>query len=133
MFFFRGGSIAYCSPHRIPHPSFPIPHLRKRDPNEPKRKPEQLGKVVGAYLKQSKLEERVEQAAVVPEWELLVGKQIAKVTKPISVTQDGTLFVAVKTNAWMTELSLMEPQLLRALNAKSGRQRVRKIRLQLMR
>jgi predicted nucleic acid-binding Zn ribbon protein len=106
--------------------------LRKRDPHEPKRKPESIGKVVGAFLKDSKLEERVEQAAVVPEWELLVGKQIAKVTKPISVTRDGTLFVAVKTNAWMTELSLMEPQLLRALNAKSGRARVRKIRLQLM-
>jgi len=106
--------------------------LRKRDPNEKKRKPEPLGTVVGAFLKDSKLEERVEQAAVVPAWELLVGKQIAKVTKPISVTRDGTLFVAVKTNAWMTELSLMEPQLLRALNAKSGRQRVRKIRLQLM-
>src|SRR5206468_5995747 len=58
------------------------------------------------------------------------GKQISLVTKPISVTADGTLFVAVKTNAWMTELSLMEPQLLRALNAKSGRARVRKIRLQ---
>ena len=107
--------------------------MRKRDPNEKKRKPEPLGNVVGAYLKESKLEARVEQAAVVPEWELLVGKQIARVTKPISVTQDGTLFVAVKTNAWMTELSLMEPQLLRALNAKSGRTRVRKIRLQLMR
>jgi predicted nucleic acid-binding Zn ribbon protein len=106
---------------------------RKRDPNEKKRKPAALGDVVGAYLKQSKLEVRVEQASVVPEWELLVGKQIAKVTKPISVTADGTLFVAVKTNAWMTELSLMEPQLLRALNAKSGRTRVRKIRLQLMR
>ena len=107
--------------------------MRKRDPNEPKRKPEPLGKVVGAYLKDSKLEERVDQAAVVPEWDLLVGKQIAKVTKPISVTRDGTLFVAVKTNAWMTELSLMEPQLLRALNAKAGRMRVKKIRLQLMR
>ncbi len=107
--------------------------MRKRDPNAPKQKPEPLGKVVGAFLKNSKLEERVDQASVVPEWDLLVGKQIAKVTKPISVTQDGTLFVAVKTNAWMTELSLMEPQLLRALNAKSGRQRVRKIRLQLMR
>jgi len=106
--------------------------MRKRDPNE-KRAPESLGKVVRTYLKQSKLEVRVEQASVVPEWELLVGKQIAKVTKPISVTADGTLFVAVKTNAWMTELSLMEPQLLRALNAKSGRTRVRKIRLQLMR
>jgi predicted nucleic acid-binding Zn ribbon protein len=107
--------------------------MRKRDPNEKKRKPEPLARVVGAFLKDSKLEERIEQAAVVPEWDLLVGKQIAKVTKPISVTRDGTLFVAVKTNAWMTELSLMEPQLLRALNAKSGRTRVRKIRLQLMR
>jgi len=63
--------------------------LRKRDPNEKKRKPEPLGTVVGAFLKDSKLEERIEQAAVVPEWELLVGKQIAKVTKPISVTGMG--------------------------------------------
>jgi predicted nucleic acid-binding Zn ribbon protein len=70
---------------------------------------------------------------VVPEWASLVGKQIATVTKPISVTRDGTLFVSVTTNAWMTELSLMEPQILRALNAKAGRVRIKKIRLQLMR
>ena len=107
--------------------------MRKRDPNEKKRQPEPLANVVGAFLKDSKLDERVEQASVVPEWEMLVGKQISSVTKPISVTPDGTLFVAVKTNAWMTELSLMEPQILRALNAKAGRARVRKIRLQLMR
>jgi predicted nucleic acid-binding Zn ribbon protein len=75
----------------------------------------------------------VEAAQVVPEWESLVGMQIARVTKPISVTRDGTLFVSVKTNGWMTELSLMEPQLLRALNAKEGRTRIKKIRLQLMR
>lgn len=107
--------------------------VRKRDPQEKKRKPEPLGNVVGAFLKEAKLEDRVEQASVVPEWAMLVGKQISTVTKPISVTPDGTLFVAVKTNAWMTELSLMEPQILRALNAKAGRPRVRKIRLQLMR
>ena len=106
---------------------------RKRDPNEKKRKPEPLSNVLGSFLKDSKLDERVEAAQVVPEWESLVGMQIAKVTKPISVTRDGTLFVAVKTNGWMTELSLMEPQILRALNAKAGRVRVRKIRLQLMR
>ena len=92
-----------------------------------------IGNVVGAYLREAKLADRVEQAQVVPEWETLVGKQIAVVTKPISVTPDGTLFVAVTTNAWMTELSLMEPQLLRALNAKAGRVPIRKIRLQLMR
>ena len=107
--------------------------VRKRDPHEKKRKPEPIGNVVGAFRKDSKLEARVEQASVIPEWDLLVGKEIARVTKPISVTADGTLFIAVKTNAWMTELSLMEPQILRALNAKVGRQRVRKIRLQLMR
>ncbi len=107
--------------------------MRKRDPDEKKRKPEPIANVVGSFLREAKLEERVEAAQVVPEWELLVGKQIATVTKPISVTPDGTLFVSVTTNAWMTELSLMEPQILRALNAKAGRARIRKIRLQLMR
>ena len=107
--------------------------MRKREHDHKKRKPELIANVLGAFLKDSKLEERVEAAQVVPEWESLVGKQIAKVTKPISVTPDGTLFVSVKTNGWMTELSLMEPQLLRALNAKAGRTRIRKIRLQLMR
>ena len=57
--------------------------MRKRDPNEKKRTPQPLANVVGAFLRESKLEERVEQASVVPEWELLVGKQIARVTKPI--------------------------------------------------
>ena len=107
--------------------------MRKRDPDNKKRKPEPIANVLGSFLKASKLEERVEAAQVVPEWESLVGKQIATVTKPISVTQDGTLFVSVKNNGWMTELSLMEPQLLRALNTKEGRTRIRKIRLQLMR
>ena len=107
--------------------------MRKREHDHKKRKPELIVNVLGAFLKESKLEERVEAAQVVPEWESLVGKQIAKVTKPVSVTKDGTLFVSVKTNGWMTELSLMEPQLLRALNAKAGRARIRKIRLQLMR
>ena len=106
---------------------------RKREPDEKKRKPEVLANVLGSFLKDAKLDERVEAAQVVPEWESLVGMQIASVTKPISVTPDGTLFVAVKTNGWMTELSLMEPQILRALNAKAGRTRVKKIRLQLMR
>jgi predicted nucleic acid-binding Zn ribbon protein len=41
------------------------------------------------------------------------------------------LFVWVTTNAWMTELSLLEPELLRALNSKSDRTPVRRIRWQL--
>jgi hypothetical protein len=55
------------------------------------------------------------------------------VTEALSITPDGILFVAVKTNAWMTELSLMEPELIRALNLQASARRVRKIRFQLKR
>jgi predicted nucleic acid-binding Zn ribbon protein len=51
----------------------------------------------------------------------------------MSVTGDGTLFVAVATNAWMNELSLLEPELLRALNARAGRLPIQRIRMILQR
>jgi predicted nucleic acid-binding Zn ribbon protein len=38
------------------------------------------------------------------------------------------LFVHVKTNPWMNELSLMEPQLLRYLNNDQSRPPVKRIR-----
>ncbi|MDQ6828823.1 MAG: DUF721 domain-containing protein [Gemmatimonadota bacterium] len=97
-----------------------------------KRKPVPVGDVLASFLAQSGLTDRVEQATVVPEWASLVGESIAQVTSPQSVSRDGTLFVAVKTNSWMNELSLMEPQLLVALNAKPGREKVKKIHWRLM-
>jgi predicted nucleic acid-binding Zn ribbon protein len=84
-------------------------------------------------LEQSGLAARVEQASVIPEWPTLVGPQIAAVTEPLSIARDGTLFVSVRTNSWMTELSLLEPQLLAALNGKPGRRRVERIHWRLMR
>ena len=71
--------------------------------------------------------ERVDQAGIIPEWPSLVGKQIAAVTSPKSVTANGTLFVEVTTNAWMNELSLLEPELLAEIEyrAKSAEGKVR--------
>jgi predicted nucleic acid-binding Zn ribbon protein len=96
--------------------------------SERKRKPERVGNVLAEFLTESGLAERVEQAGVIPEWGEVVGAQIAAVTEPRLVTANGTLFVAVTTNSWMTELSLLEPELLRSLNAKSSRARIRRIR-----
>jgi predicted nucleic acid-binding Zn ribbon protein len=96
--------------------------------SERKRKPEAIGRIVANVLGERGLAERVEQAAIIPEWAKLVGPQIAAVSEPQSITADGTLFVHVSTNAWMTELSLLEPELLRSLNAKPGRAPVRRIR-----
>ena len=96
-------------------------------------RPTAISELLAGVLRQAGIADRVEQATVVPEWPALVGAQIADVTTPLSVTPDGTLFVAVATHAWMTELSLMEPELLRALNAKPHRAPIVRIRWQLRR
>jgi predicted nucleic acid-binding Zn ribbon protein len=83
---------------------------------------------VADWLGQRGLADRVDQAGVIPEWPSLVGPQIAAVTSPQSITANGTLFVHVTTNAWMNELSMLEPELLRSLNAKPDRTPVRRIR-----
>ena len=93
-----------------------------------KKKPASIGDVLAGVLADTGIAARVAQAGIIPEWTSLVGEQIAAVTEPMSISADGTLFVTVTTNAWMNELSLMEPELLRALNAKDGRIPVRRIR-----
>ena len=87
-----------------------------------------VGDVLASVLKQAGLTDRVAQAAVIPEWPKLVGSQIAAVTEPILLQQDGTLVVMVRTNAWMNELSLLEPELLKSLNRDSSRPPVNKLR-----
>lgn len=105
----------------------------RRKPEERQHKTASVGEALASFLAQSGLAPRVEQAAVVPEWASLVGPQIAAVTQPLSVTQDGLLFVAVTTHGWMAELSMLEPELLRQLNAKPGRKPVVRIRWMLQR
>lgn len=103
--------------------------------SEPRRdkRPQPISTAISQFLEQAGIRDRVEQATVVPEWPSLVGAQIAAVTEPLSVTSDGILFVAVRTHAWMSELSLLEPELLASLNRAGGRSPVKKIRWTLMR
>jgi predicted nucleic acid-binding Zn ribbon protein len=98
-----------------------------------KKKPEAIADVLQGWIDKSGIATRIGQASVVPEWQKLVGPQIAAVTAPTSVSADGTLWVQVTTNAWMNELSLMEPQLLKAMNARPGGAKIRRIRWQLQR
>ena len=87
--------------------------------------------MLAGWLEERGLAGRVEQANIIPEWPGLVGPQIAAVTSPTSVSPDGTLWVQVDTNAWMTELTLLEPELLRALNDRIRRAPLRRIRWQI--
>lgn len=95
--------------------------------------PERISDALAGFLDESGLAERVRQSAVVPEWGAIVGAEIAAVTAPLFVTADGTLFVAARTHAWMTELQLIEPELIRALRAHPAGSGVRRLRFQLAR
>jgi predicted nucleic acid-binding Zn ribbon protein len=87
-----------------------------------KRTPAPLADALASYLKQSGFSKRLQQAGIIEEWAVLVGPQIAAVTAPESVTQDGLLRVRVATAAWANELSMMTPRILARLNAgRSGR------------
>jgi predicted nucleic acid-binding Zn ribbon protein len=91
------------------------------------RRPSSLADALASYLRRSGFAKRVQQAGVIDAWPELVGPQIAAVTAPESVTQDGVLRVRVATAAWANELSLMTPRILARVNA--GKQgRVKEIR-----
>jgi len=108
--------------------------VRRGDGSDGKpRKPAAVGDVLASVLKHAGLTDRVAQASVIPEWPTLVGAQIAAVTEPVSIQQDGTLVVLVRTNAWMNELSLLEPELLKSLNRDRSRPPVTKLRWTLRR
>lgn len=79
-------------------------------------RPQLVSELLPVYLRRKGLTAKVEAASVVPEWDNLVGPGIAAVTRPVRVSE-GTLFVAVKTSAWMMELNMMKGELMRRLNA----------------
>ena len=76
---------------------------------------EPLGDALSGYIKRAGLKRRLDQASVIPEWADLVGPQIAAVTTPHYVSQDGVLVVSVSSSAWMQELQLMSPEILKKL------------------
>jgi predicted nucleic acid-binding Zn ribbon protein len=90
-------------------------------------RPSRLGDELQKYLRDTGLDERIEEAAVVPEWGARVGAAIAAVTAPLRVSR-GTLIVAVRTSAWLMELRFMEREILRALNEGRSKGHIERIR-----
>ena len=99
-------------------------------PND-ERRAEALSEVLRRYLNQKGLAPRVEQAAVLTAWPDLVGPGVAAVTRALAVSADGTLFVSVRTPAWMAELAMMEREILAAVNRAGPAVPISRIRWQL--
>ncbi|MBV6521122.1 MAG: hypothetical protein MNPFHGCM_01249 [Gemmatimonadaceae bacterium] len=102
--------------------------------NDSKSRPASpIGEAISGFLSGSGLGTRVSQAQVVLRWSELVGPRIAAVSRALAVTADGVLLVAVTSHPWMTELSLLERELLDAINRAAPSTPVRQIRFQLAR
>ena len=61
--------------------------------------PERLADLLSRFLKRRGIDARIRQSAVLEQWATLVGPEIGAVTRPLSITEDATLFVSVKNNA----------------------------------
>jgi predicted nucleic acid-binding Zn ribbon protein len=97
----------------------------------PDKRPEPIGDALRRYLDQKGLAKRVGQATALEAWPGVVGPAVAAAARPLSVMADGTLIVAVRSSAWMNELSLMERDLLDALNRVNPKAPLLRIRWQI--
>lgn len=80
-----------------------------------KQRPRGLAEVLDGYLKKAGLKRRLSQTHAVEVWAEVVGPQAATMTEAEGVTADGVLRVRVRTGAWLQELQLQSPQILRKL------------------
>lgn len=104
-----------------------------RDHRSGKDRLRPIGEALTELLSSRGLDADVARAWVVEAWPGIVGKQIAGVTTPRMLTDDGTLVVGVKTHGWMSELSLMERSLVAKVNSLAQGDPVRRIRWELLR
>lgn len=97
----------------------------------PNDRPESIAAALQRFLDQQGLARRVGQATALEAWPRVVGPAVSAATRPLSVTSDGTLLVAVRSAAWMNELSLMERELLEAVNRANPAAPISRIRWQI--
>jgi predicted nucleic acid-binding Zn ribbon protein len=79
------------------------------------RGPIKVDSVLSAVLEKHGVKKQVERMSVLDLWPELVGEHIAEVTKAKGVS-DSTLFVEVRTSAWLMELNIMKREFLSKVN-----------------
>lgn len=78
-------------------------------------RPVRIDSVLAALLEKHGVKEQVERMSVLDLWPELVGEHVAEVTKAKGVSE-ATLFVEVRTSAWLMELNIMKGEFLARVN-----------------
>ncbi len=78
-----------------------------------------VGDLVGDLLERKGLVTQFRRMGALDAWEEAVGEKIAGVTRARSVAAS-TLFVEVRSSAWLMELSMMKDDFLERVNERLG-------------
>ena len=81
--------------------------------------PTRVGELLGDLLEKRGLRTQILRIGALDVWSDAVGERVAEVTEAKTVVAS-TLFVEVRSSAWLMELSLMKEALLERVNAELG-------------
>jgi hypothetical protein len=81
---------------------------------------ERIGDEILRELGRSGSRDAIPLAAVTAAWPDAVGATVARKAWPLRVARDGTLHVAAESATWANELSLLQAEILTALQARLG-------------
>lgn len=90
-----------------------------------------IGELIPQILKRFGLEDRLWEQALVSEWDALVGKQVARHSRPGRLDHR-TLYVFVSNSTWLNELARYgKKQMIENLQKRFGADKIRDVRLQI--
>jgi predicted nucleic acid-binding Zn ribbon protein len=92
------------------------------------RDPQRIGALVRRLLADRGWEATAASAAVLSNWQTLVGDEIAAHCHPVSL-RDGVLTLAAESTAWATQLRLLAPRMLARIRAELGPDVVSRVRV----
>ena len=98
--------------------------IRRRRP--PMRKAARAGELLEKLLQNYGLDKKLQQYRALVIWDEVVGPQIAARARPSKI-RGSVLEVCVDQPAWMQQLQLMKPQILRKLNEQLGEGEIKEI------
>ena len=90
-------------------------------------RPESIAEILFPILKKKGMLSQLEELKALLVWDEVVGKKIAKKTKPERI-ENGVLFIKTRGAAWRQELSFHKVQMIASLNKKLGNDIVKDIK-----
>ena len=87
------------------------------------RRPESIGTVLAAVIRDLGCGRRLEEQRAVVEWEDIVGSKVAEHARAVRV-DGGRLFIEVDSSVWAQELSLMRRKIRREINERIGKETI---------